>query len=348
MGTDLNSKVLSKARAGIYSSWSFRNSPLWLKSKYFRKHTNREYKIIPEIKKMVTFSSFNLTQENFPNSLGQDRKMDIIFCRNVLMYFTPEWAAKISRNLYHSLAEEGWLVVASCELSSSLFPKLTPVNFAGAVLYKKGKKESSGSKFSANDSLIQHYLIGSPPSIPETFEGRQLFEIGAESDALKADDYRSNELSSLNSSLMQEAMAPQSPLKSREDIINEKKKSILSLANLGRLEEAHLICNSAIESDKLSPSLYFLRASILQELNKNTEAIRSLKQAIFIDPNYLMGHFTLGNLFIQLGNTKNAKRYFSNALELLNSLSKDDILEESEGLSAEYLREIILSNLHSQ
>lgn len=346
--TDINNKVLSKARKGVYSSWSFRNAPVWLQTKYFKSHNNREYRIIPEIKKMVTFSSFNLTHENFLSSVCRNQKMDIIFCRNVLMYFTSDWAAKISQNLYHSLSENGWLAVASCELSSSLFPHLIPVNFAGAVLYRKNKKETSGLKVPAMNTKTQTYNSTYSPSIPLSFEGKQLFEVGSASDLMKEDLYHKIDSPDRKESLMHSIREPLPGIKSREDILIENKNSIRLLANQGRLEEAHSICNDAIESDKLAPSLYFLRASILQELDNNPEAIKSLKQAIFIDPNYLMGHFTLGNLFVSQGNTKNAKRYFSNALDLLNTLSKDEILSESEGLSAEYLREIILSNLHTQ
>jgi len=74
----------------------------------------------------------------------------------------------------------------------------------------------------------------------------------------------------------------------------------------------------------------------------------SLKQAIYIDPEYIMGHFTLGNLFIRQGNIRNAKRYFKNVLDLLSIYANDDILPESEGLSVKYIREIILSNMQTQ
>ena len=61
-----------------------------------------------------------------------------------------------------------------------------------------------------------------------------------------------------------------------------------------------------------------------------------------------MGHFTLGNLFFRQGNTKNAKRYFNNALDLLNTGTNDDIIPESEGLSVKHIRDIILTNLQTQ
>jgi len=314
LATDINPGALSKAVSGIYSKWSFRNSPSWLKSRYFYNKEDRQYEIIPEIKKMVTFTCLSLVEMS---AIGIANKMDIIFCRNVLMYFTNEWATKVSQDLIHSLAEEGWLVISSCELSSNLFPQLIPVNFPGAVLYRKTKNGSANSLYSA--ALSKEEI---QPFIPSNLQPLS-------SEALAKEDLQSN-------------------IKIPEESSADKIFAIRLLANQGRLEEALTICNEVIASDKLAPGLYFLRASILQELDKINEAIESLKQAIYIDPDYIMGHFTLGNLFIRQGNIKNAKRYFNNALELLSTCSNDDIPEESEGLSAKYLREIILANMQSQ
>ena len=106
LATDINVKALSIARSGIYGSWSFRNSPSWLRSNYFKKINNKEYEVLPEIKQMVTFSSFNLIHENYLPFICGDHKMDIIFCRNVLMYFTNDWAARVSANLFWILRKE--------------------------------------------------------------------------------------------------------------------------------------------------------------------------------------------------------------------------------------------------
>jgi chemotaxis protein methyltransferase CheR len=271
-----------------------------------------EYEVTPEIKKMVTFSSFNLAQENYLSSICKNRKMDLIFCRNVLMYFTYEWAAKVSANLSNSLSEDGWLVVSSCELSSQLFPQFTSINFPGAVLYRNGNKVSTqenstlqlfkSSAFQPSSTLLSHLKIRQP------------------SGAVKL------------------------PKKTIED----KTSSIRLLADQGSLKEALLICNETIETYKLSPRLYFLRASILQELDESNEAIVSLRKAIYIDPDYIMGHFTLGNLFTRIGKIKNADRYFKNVLDLLSRCAKDDILPESEGLSVKHIREIVLYNMKTQ
>lgn len=134
-------------------------------------------------------------------------------------------------------------------------------------------------------------------------------------------------------------------MKTPEKSYTDRLTAIRSLANQGQLAEALSACDKAISLNKLDPVLYFLRASILQELDKSHEAIKSLKQSIYINPDYIMGHFTLGNLFFRQGNLKNAKRYFNNVLDLLSRYEKDDILPESEGLSVNYIRDIIRTSL---
>jgi chemotaxis protein methyltransferase CheR len=344
LATDVNTKALSKAKTGVYGSASFRNSPPWLKSNYFKTDNNKEYVIIPEIKQMVTFLSYNLIQRNFLISVSGNHKSDIIFCRNVLMYFTKEWAVKVSQNLFSSLSEEGWLVVSSCELSANLFPKFTTVNFPGAILYRKGNAKFSSGNIHLYDSQNQQFFNTIPSSSPAIEVVELLCNTDSKNTVLKEDEHIKIKASTRQQAVLKNVLESHP----RSANLNENLISIRLLANKGHLEEALLTCNEVILSYKLVPGLYLLRASILQELEKGNEAIKSLKQSIYIDPDYIMGHFTLGNLFLRQGNIKYAKRYFNNVLELLNTISGDDILAESDGLSANYIRGIILANLQTQ
>jgi chemotaxis protein methyltransferase CheR len=311
LATDINPKVLGKASAGVYSQWSFRNTPEWLKSRYFITREGNQFEIIPEIKKMVTFSCLSLIEMTAISSI---KTVNIIFCRNVLMYLTSEWSTKIIQNFYNTLSEEGWLVVSSCELSSELFPQFTAVNFPGAILYRKVINRSIQPLFFENEEIPG--VISVPDTLASTPSTIQPKDSG----------------SSLASELT----------------VSDKIFKIRLLADQGHLEEAVSICNKAIESDKLIHGLYFIRASILQEMDKNDEAIASLKQAIYIDNEYVMGHFTLGNLYFRLGNTRNAMRCFNNVLDLISKCANEDILPESEGLTVKYIREIILVNMQTQ
>jgi len=329
LATDINPRALRKAVNGTYGAWSFRNSPAWLKSNYFIHKEDRQYEIIPEIKKMVTFTCLSLAEMS---AISNSNTLDIIFCRNVLMYFTPAWISKIANSFYQDLTEDGWFIVSSCELSSQVFPQFSAVNFPGAVLYRKGKNGIAHSLSTETSVKVEfpitpspHHPISPSPILP--FSPSPLLHISP------------SPLLPLTHSAIPEVKII------TEETASDKIFSIRLLADQGRLEEALSICNEAIASDKLSPGFYFIRASILQELGKNSEAIASLKQAIYIDPDYIMGHFMLGNLFVRQGNPKNAKRFFDNVLGLLHKFENTDILPESEGLSAEYLREIIFSNM---
>ena len=315
IATDINLKALSVARSGIYGSWSFRNSPSWLRSTYFKKLDNEEYEVIPEIKKMVTFSYFNLVEDNFKLPLPGNIKPDIIFCRNVLMYFTCEWANKVSSKLIHSLSENGWLVVSSCELSLYTFPELTTLNFPGAIIYQNIANEKLEPMNSMLTSSHERFLDSN------------------------------NEAKIAANVTHQPNSTTSGIVKSPGESISEKIFEIRQYADQGHLEEALSICCKVIAKNKLIPELYLLRASILQELEKSQEAIKSLRQAIFINPDYLMGHFTLGNLFFKQGEIKKAKRHFMNAIELIDTMPNSDSPVESEGLSVDFIRGSILSNL---
>jgi chemotaxis protein methyltransferase CheR len=321
LATDINPRALDKAIAGIYGAWSFRNSPAWLKSSYFHNKEDGQYEIIPEIKKMVTFTCLSLVEMS---AISNTSLMDIIFCRNVLMYFTREWVTKISQDLFHSLSEDGWFVVSSSELSSQVFPQFTPVNFPGAVLYRKTINGSAHSLSSI--AFLKEDLQSFQPLKLSAAEAQPIQLLPA--------------IASAKAGLQQPQAIP-------EETSADKIFAIRLLANVGHLSEALSLCNKAIASEKLAPGLYFIRASILQEMDKTSEAIASLKQAIYIDPDYIMGHFTLGNLFFRQGNAKNAKRCFNNVIDLLERFKNDDILAESEELSVKYIREIIFANMET-
>jgi chemotaxis protein methyltransferase CheR len=122
-------------------------------------------------------------------------------------------------------------------------------------------------------------------------------------------------------------------------------EKIRLLANGGALTEALTLCNEVIKSDKLSIALYSLRASIFQELEMFSDAIASFKQAIYLDPDFIMGHFALGNLFFRQQKQKHAKMHFNNVLALIKSMKNEDIIPESDGLSVKYISDIIMNNM---
>jgi chemotaxis protein methyltransferase CheR len=87
---------------------------------------------------------------------------------------------------------------------------------------------------------------------------------------------------------------------------------------------------------------HYLRAMILQEQSSIPEAILALKQAVYAEPQFVLGHFALGNLALKHGRLKESEKHFENVLLLLARYEPEDMVPESEGLSAGELREVMV------
>jgi len=114
-------------------------------------------------------------------------------------------------------------------------------------------------------------------------------------------------------------------------------------ANSGNLAEARHWVEKAIAQDKIDPAWHYLRAIIVQEQGAFEEADVSLKRAIYLDPNFVLGHFALGNQMLRRGKATQADKHFRNALAALAGYPADALVPHSDGLAAGRLRELIES-----
>ncbi|HEY7544774.1 MAG TPA: CheR family methyltransferase, partial [Blastocatellia bacterium] len=138
LATEIHLRLIEKARRGIYRQWSFRNCPDWLKQLYFTRKEN-DFEITSHIREMVSFDYLNLAEDAYPSLSTGTNAMDVIFCRNVLMYFDEEAARRAIDSFHRSLVEGGWLVTGATDAPSSFFSRFEPINFQGATLYRKSE-----------------------------------------------------------------------------------------------------------------------------------------------------------------------------------------------------------------
>jgi chemotaxis protein methyltransferase CheR len=134
LGTDINTRFLRKASEGVYSSWPFRDTPRWVKAGYFRRTPQGRLQVLPRIRRMVTFSRLNLAEDVYPALDTGTNGMDLIICRNVLMYFAADAARAVADRFHRSLVEGGWLIVSPTEASHALFQDFAPSHLPGAIL----------------------------------------------------------------------------------------------------------------------------------------------------------------------------------------------------------------------
>jgi chemotaxis protein methyltransferase CheR len=341
LGTDINPHFLHRAERAHYLPWSFRQAPPWLQRSYFKPLEPAGFELLPRIRRLVSFRYLNLAEDSYPSPETNTSAMDLILCRNVLMYFEPAQVSQVLHKLWLSLADGGWLVVGSAETSQALFAEFATVNFPDAVLYHKATP-GMAAVLPALSPLPASQPFPVPARMPPPAAPRPAIAIApAVLPVSKPPDeavppyelalarYRRGDYQ-----LAEQALAE------GEQTAASKLLMARIAANLGRLEEALHWCELALAANKLDPGSHYLQAAILEEQGERGLAAEALKRALYLAPDFVLAHFALGNLARQLGRSK-ANKHFDNALRLLQDYAPEQVLPESEGITAGRLAEII-------
>ena len=119
--TDIDRRILKKAKEAVYSFESIKDVKYRLLTKYF-KIQGESFKLIPKIKEMVTFAFYNmLEKKSYAPSESIYGDFDIVLCRNVLIYFNTKYQDLIFDKLYRALARHGYLILGEAEKLSIKF-----------------------------------------------------------------------------------------------------------------------------------------------------------------------------------------------------------------------------------
>lgn len=326
LGTDINPTFLERAAEGIYGDWSFRATPELFKDRFFKPKKNK-FQIDAQIKKMVRFEWMNLAElecMDDPNYCS----MDVIFCRNVLIYFSQEHASKIITSLSKCLIPDGYLFVGPNELTANDDHTYHSLHRNGAiVLQKANRKDPAESNIPTNfhssetTPLSDVSGVHTNQQIPTLEEAQARYDQAMYQEAIELLLLRCKNGADFSTMVL----------------------LAKSFANHSDLKSALRWCDQAIKANRLNAATHYLRATILQEQGANSEAIHSLKQALLMDSSFVLAEFNLGILLKHSGNLRDAERHFKATLKLLGTYEDNDILPESEGTTASGMRVIVSS-----
>ncbi len=292
LGTDINRDQLAKARKGNYREWSFRNISPHLKKRHFVQTGQYNYEIRSHLKEMVVFDYANLAQSCCPELLNRTDRIDVIFCRNVLLYFSPRTIAHVVENFHNCLNPGGYLILSPNDAVNVSHPGLerTPIQHV-PIFRKRGRYSSQLS--SSNP----------PPGKPSYKHALQYYRQG----------------------FYPKAQGILLSLNALPDQDTTKTAAIHQLLartyfRLGKFEEAKESCEKALLLDKHHTQTRYLSACILLELQQPRDAAFALKQCLYLDARFIPALFALGRLAHRKGNISEAHHYFDKALSLLAPL----------------------------
>ncbi len=314
LATDINRRALDRARAGVFGDWSFRQVPAAVTTRYFTK-VDREYHLSPHIRQMVTFDYLNLAEEVYRSAWAHVGEMDLIFCRNVLIYFPDAISRTVVTRLERCLAPGGWFVTGHAESPMPIFrERFATREFPMTVLYTK-RSEAVATPPADSTASVRAWAPSHAASVdmPSAFvQGEDGTDVAA-----SAEDIRShaNEVAVL-------------------------RRAAMDLASAVRFEDAEHLIRQAIAREPLCAPGHYLHGVILTEMARHEEAFEALRRATYLQADFPLAHYSLGLSYASAGNVARARREMERVRELLDGLPNDQEVESGDGLTVAGLRDL--------
>jgi chemotaxis protein methyltransferase CheR len=142
LGSDINQRVLHTARKGVYKKNAHRVTSPEMLAKYFIEEDKGDFRIIDKVKELVSFSALNLFD---PFKTGLISNMDVIFCRNVIIYFDKEAKKQVIESFYNKLREGGYLLLGHSESLINISNAFALRTLKNDMVYQKPLRTRSSS-----------------------------------------------------------------------------------------------------------------------------------------------------------------------------------------------------------
>jgi chemotaxis protein methyltransferase CheR len=141
VGSDIDTQVLEAARQGIYGRRALMRLSAALIDKYFELSGEEQWRIIEELRQSVRFSTVNVMEAAETRPYG---RFDVIFCRNMLIYFDDASRRVAAENLYESLLPGGYICLGHTESMSRISPLFEVCRYADAIVYQRPLEGTRG------------------------------------------------------------------------------------------------------------------------------------------------------------------------------------------------------------
>ncbi|HVI88518.1 MAG TPA: CheR family methyltransferase [Dongiaceae bacterium] len=350
---DLNPEALEKARRGRYSNWSIRGVRTEIQNAWFREE-GRDLVLDEDIRQSVKFRLANLAAGD--PILWRPESYDVIFCRNVLMYFGPEQIQKAVARMARALVPGGFLFLGHAETLRGLSDQFHLCH-THETFYYQVKGGAAFQPAAAKPAAA--------PVLPEVdptfaFSATWFDEIRKASERIEAlTTSPPGASNALPSPAPKQDISPLLDLLRKEQFAEalDHVKSLAGNANggnasrdrdmlvleamlltqNGKVAAAKEVCLNLLRTDELNPAAHYVLALCFETAGSQTEALEQYRVAIYLDPGFAMPHLHLGLLARRLADQELARRELGQALILLRREDVSRILLFGGGFNREAL-----------
>lgn len=325
LGTDVNPESLAAARQGCYGAWSFREKLHGTRPEWCTPAGGGRFAVRPEIRNKVGFRSCNLVADSpWPLPAGS---VDLLLCRNVLMYFCRDRAMQVLHRLIRTLRPGGILLLGASEGHFGDHPELALRQIDSFHCFVRKP-----------DGEERHH--------PATVRTQSALASPARSQDAEI------RMSVVPSAHRVDAPPPVSPSRPQPSAADDRLASpeaalhrARELADRGQLAQAQQWAETAVRLQPLQAAPHLLLGVILQEQEHLAEAKRSFRNAAFLHPHSVLASFHLGMLALRQQRPAEAETCLRRTLQLLQRAGTSPGGEADEDVSPWELRRMIHSAL---
>ena len=335
VGSDLDADALEKARRGCYGSRAVRRIPEPLRKKYFGK--GPPFCLVPQVMERVHFVHHNLVGDEMPPELTE---MDVIFCRNVTIYFDEAARDRLNARLAAALREGGYLVVASAETMGHNRGRLHLIPLGETFAFRKEP--------SPRRSITPPRPVLPAPPPPARTATPKVTALPGPPPETKPDPtaildrarraFRRQEYDVVLREL--DRLPPDPTYRGETDLLRAA-----TLLQQSQLEKAEAICRKLLTRDPWLADAHFLLGQVHRQRGQAESAVQSFKQAIYLQPTHCASHFFLAETYRDLGEVHRARSEYENTLNILRHRPARPPARDLAGLDDEMVQRACIVNL---
>lgn len=329
MGSDVSTHALERARKGVYPDRSLTNLSQDTINRWFEA-AEGGHRPVARIRERCSFQYHNLIKEPYP--LAYMSGWDVIFCRNVTIYFRLESTKRVVDHFYDALNPGGYLFIGHSETLTSVSERFEAVEIDGVFLYRKPVAKPG---FTFGDIVSKRQRRAARASTqkprPKTERKAPTRSVGGRAATSRVEspstpaEVTADDLVASAHAMLEQARAVDALVLAERALALEPRNldahvvAAFSYADVGDLAAAKSQAEEALSASPLAAPARYILGIIKREEGDMDGAIAEFKRTIYIDRDFVLAHFALANIRKQAGDYTQAKRDYENTLRALYS-----------------------------